>query len=167
MVGGEVKGVLVPQQPVVGVVPMALPAIRAVVVVIQDLGEREDGGSEEDHVRLKPRGCSNHMHPVPGEEWARAAPAHGDGSCPQHPCPLLFSIHRSGISACPLGVLQADAGCCGGAGRHTHLCTHRSPSHHCYTELKPNSFSGPVLGTWHCLQDIIHPAHTGHILPKP
>jgi len=59
MVWGEVKGVLVPQQPVVGVVPVALLAVRAVVVVIQNLGgKRKDGSSEEDSVRPKLRGCS-------------------------------------------------------------------------------------------------------------
>lgn len=41
MVGGEVEGVLVPQQLVVGVVPVALLAVCTVVIVIQDL----EGGS--------------------------------------------------------------------------------------------------------------------------
>lgn len=59
MVRGEVEGVLVPQQPVVGVVSVTLLAIRAVVVVIQDLaGKRGDGGSEEDDGRPKPSSCS-------------------------------------------------------------------------------------------------------------
>lgn len=58
MVRGEIEGVLVPQQPVVGVVPMALPAICTIVVIIQDLkgGSKRTGGSEEDNMRLKKRG---------------------------------------------------------------------------------------------------------------
>lgn len=51
MVRGEVEGVLVPQQAVVGVVPVALVAVGTVVIIVQDLGDRE-----EEEVRPKPKG---------------------------------------------------------------------------------------------------------------
>lgn len=56
VVRGEVEGVLVPQQAVVGVVPVALAAVGAVVIVIQDLGRWEHGDREEEGVRMKTKG---------------------------------------------------------------------------------------------------------------
>lgn len=56
VMGGEVKGVLVCQQLVVGIVLVALLAVGTVIVIIQDLGEKqEDRGHWKDP--LKAEGC--------------------------------------------------------------------------------------------------------------
>lgn len=76
VVRGEVEGVLVPQQVVVGVVPVALVAVGAVVIIIQDLGER--WGREEEDVRPKPKDSLSYSP----RSWRDGF---GGGSPPWHP----------------------------------------------------------------------------------
>lgn len=88
-------------------------------------------------------------------------PARSDGSPPWHPCPLLFNIQKRDRCL----SLQEGAACCRGTGRHTHTtCTRGSPFYRSYSELKPNSFYGPVLVTGSCLQHIAHPADAGTLV---
>lgn len=69
VMGGEVEGVLVCQQLVVGVVLVALLAIGTVIVVIQDLGEKqEDRGQWEDPSKLRAAPpVLGEIHPLSGQ----------------------------------------------------------------------------------------------------
>lgn len=116
MVRGEIEGVLVPQQPVVSIVPVALPAICTIVVIIQDLKgvSKRTGGIEEDNMRLKKRGCSQARLPHAG----RGKRSMQDLPTVMGPTPAalpaafqyieMTSIYRNEISASHLGALQAD-----------------------------------------------------------
>lgn len=71
------------------------------------------------------------------------------------------SIYRGEISSLLSGAVGGRCCLLQGAGQTDPACTDRSPSHHCYAALKPDSFYGPILGTCDCSQHIADPAQAG------